>query len=171
MPTTPFRRGTAASPRLLQGIRSVIIIRILVWALVGVVLHDAVFAPLCVAFGFAGRRLVPGKWWPPIGVAALCSVVLVFLAIPVYGKPGMRPDNMSVLDRNYPLGLWVSLAIVWSCVPLYYLAVRLRSRFSPGMHNSPDNNLGHSTAQLPVRQDEVVEQECPGDVERQPPAL
>jgi hypothetical protein len=37
----------------------VIIIRILVWALVGVVLHDAVFAPLCVALGFAGRRLIP----------------------------------------------------------------------------------------------------------------
>ena len=28
---------------------------------------------------------------------------------------------MTVLDRNYPLGLWISLAIVWACVPLYYL--------------------------------------------------
>ena len=100
----------------------VIIIRILVWALVGVVLHDLVFAPLCV--------------------------VLVFLAIPVYGKPGMRPDNMTVLDRNYPLGLWISLAIVWACVPLYYLAKRL----------------------LQVRQDEVVQQQGADDVERQPPA-
>jgi hypothetical protein len=127
----------------------VIIMRIVVWALVGVVLHDAVFAPLCVALGFAGRRLIPGKWWPPIAVAAFCSAVLVFLAIPVYGKPGMRPDNMTVLDRNYSLGLWISLAIVWACVPLYYLAARL----------------------LPVRQDEVVEQESAGDVERQPPAV
>ena len=106
----------------------VIIMRILVWALVGVVLHDLVFAPVCVALGFAARRLIRGKWWPPIAVAAFCSVVLAFLAIPVYGKPGMRPDNMTVLDRNYPLGLWVSLAIVWACVPLYYVAGRLRSR-------------------------------------------
>ena len=83
-------------------------------------------------------------------MAALCSVVLVFLAIPVYGKPGMRPDNMTVLDRNYPLGLWISLAVVWACVPLYYLlAARL----------------------LPVRQDEVVEQQSTDDVERQPPAV
>jgi hypothetical protein len=110
----------------------VIIMRIVVWALVGVVLHDAVFAPLCVALGFAGRRLIPGNWWPPIAVAAFCSVVLVFLAIPVYGKPGMRPDNMTVLDRNYPLGLWLSLAIVWACVPLYYLAARLRMRAGRG---------------------------------------
>jgi hypothetical protein len=43
----------------------------------------------------------------------------------VYGKPGLRPDNMTVLDRNYPLGLWISLTVVWACVPLYYLAMRL----------------------------------------------
>jgi hypothetical protein len=127
----------------------VIIIRIVVWALVGIVLHDLVFAPICVALGFAGRRLIPGRWWPPIALAALCSVVLVFLAVPVYGKPGIRPDNMTVLDRNYELGLWISLAIVWACVPLYYLAMRL----------------------LPVRQDEMVDQESADDVERQPPAV
>ena len=127
----------------------VIIMRILVWALVALVLHDLVFAPLCVVLGFAGRRLIPGRWWPPVAVAALCSVVLVFLAIPVYGKPGMRPDNLTVLDRNYPLGLWVSLAIVWAGVPLYYLVTRL----------------------LPVGEDEVVERQRADDVEGQPPAL
>jgi hypothetical protein len=106
----------------------VIIMRIVVWALVGVVLHDLVFAPLCVALGFGGRRLIGGRWWPPVAVAALCSVVLILLAIPVYAKPGMRPDNMTVLDRNYPLGLWISLAVVWGCVPLYYVAKTLRRR-------------------------------------------
>jgi len=82
-------------------------------------------------------------------VAAFCSVVLAFLAIPVYGKPGMRPDNLTVLDRNYPLGLSISLAIVWLCLLIYFLAARL----------------------LPVRQDEMVEQESAGDVEPQPPAV
>jgi hypothetical protein len=107
----------------------VIIVRIVVWAAVGVVLHDLIFAPLCVALGFAARRLVPGRWWPPVAVAALCSVVLVFLAIPVYGKPGLRPDNSTVLDRDYPLGLWICLAIVWACVPLYYfVATRYRRK-------------------------------------------
>jgi hypothetical protein len=172
----------------------VIIMRIVVWALVGVVLHDAVFAPLCVALGFAGRRLIPRKWWPPVAVAAFCSVVLVFLAIPVYGKPGMRPDNMTVLDRDYPLGLWISLAIVWACVPMYYLAksVRRRPNAGPGagpLHgpsveidtragddrlvrrtHSPGDNLGHGTQKLPVCQDQVVEQQRADDVERQPPA-
>ena len=57
-----------------------ILIRIAVWAGVGVLLHDAVFAPACVALGFAGRRILPRSWWSPIMVAALCSVVLVLLA-------------------------------------------------------------------------------------------
>ena len=127
----------------------VIIMRILVWALVGVVLHDAVFAPLCVALGFAGRRLIPGRWWAPVALGAFCSAVLAFLAIPVYGKPGLRPDNMTVLDRNYHLGLAISLGIVWMCVLIYLLAMRL----------------------LPVRQNEVVEQQGADDVESQPPAV
>ena len=82
-------------------------------------------------------------------MAAFCSVLLVFLAIPVYGKPGLRPDNMTVLDRNYPLGLWISLALVWACVPIYFVVMRV----------------------LPVRQDEVIEQQGADDVEGQPPAV
>ncbi|MGV9797498.1 hypothetical protein ACWDTP_05500 [Mycobacterium sp. NPDC003449] len=127
----------------------VVIVRIAVWAAVGVVVHDLVFAPLCVAVGLAGRRLIPGPWRSPVAVAALCSVVLVLLAIPVYGKPGMRPDNLTVLDRDYPLGLAISLIVVWLCVPLYHLLAR----------------------RLPVRQDQVVEQQRADDVESQPPAV
>lgn len=126
----------------------VIIMRIGVWALAGVVLHDLVFAPLCVALGFAGRRLIPARWRAPVALAAFCSVVLVLLAVPVYGRPGARPDNLTVLDRDYPLGLWISLAVVWACVPVYYAIARLS----------------------PVRQDDMVEDKRPDDVEGQPPA-
>ncbi len=124
------------------------IVRIAVWAAVGVVVHDFVFAPLAAAVGLAGRRLIPSRWLPPVAVAALCTVVLLLLAIPVYNKPGMRPDNATVLDRDYHTGLWIALAVVWACVPLYYLLRRL----------------------LPVRQDEVVQRERADDVESQPPA-
>jgi hypothetical protein len=126
----------------------VIIVRIAVWAGAGVVLHDFVFAPLCAAFGFAGRRIIRGRLWKPVTVAALGTAVLALLAIPVYTRPGAHADNMTVLDRNYPLGLWVSLALVWACVPIYYLITRW----------------------LPVRQDEVIEQQRADDVERQPEA-
>jgi hypothetical protein len=71
----------------------VIMFRMVVWALVGVALHDLVFVPLCVALGFAGRRLVPQKWWGPVVVAALCSAVLVMLAIPVLTSRGCGPTT------------------------------------------------------------------------------
>jgi hypothetical protein len=126
-----------------------VMIHIGMWAAAGVVIHDFVFAPLCAAVGVAVRKLVRGRWWTPVAVAGLCTVVLALLAIPVYAKPGAHLDNMTVLDRNYPVGLWVSIAIVWACVPLYYLVIRL----------------------LPVCQDHVVEQQGAADVDGKPEAV
>lgn len=105
----------------------VVLMRIAIWAAAGVVLHDFVFAPICVALGFAGRRLLPRLWWAPVAIAALCSVTLALLAVPVFDRPGARPDNPTVLDRDYHLSLWISLAIVWSFVPPYLMANRIRS--------------------------------------------
>lgn len=124
-----------------------VLLRIAMWALVAVVVHDAVFAPLCVAVGWGGRRLLPASWWPPVAVAGLCTVVLLVLAIPVFDKPGLRPDNNTVLDRDYHLGLWLSLTLVWAAVPIYLLTARW----------------------LPVRQDQVVERERTEHVEGEPP--
>lgn len=126
-----------------------VIIRIVAWALIGVLLHDAVFAPVCLALGFAGRRILPHRWWTPILVASLCTVVLVLLAIPVYTKPGQHLDNLTVLDRNYQAGFWIALAVVWGAALLYLIGDRA----------------------LPVREDEVVEQQGADHVEAQPPSL
>lgn len=126
-----------------------ILIRIAVWAVVGVLLHDAVFAPACVALGFAGRRILPRSWWVPVMVAALCTAVVVLLAIPVYDKPGLQPDNPSVLDRDYHRGVWVSLAVVWGVALLYMVAKRL----------------------LPVGKNQVVEQQRAGRIDAEPPPL
>ena len=104
------------------------IVLIAVWAGVGVIVHDFVFAPFCAAVGWTGQRVIKGRWWPPVVVAALCSAVLLLLAVPVYSTPGARPDNATVLDRNYPLGLAISLAAVWACVPLYYFVTSLVAR-------------------------------------------
>ena len=77
-----------------------ILVRIAVWAAAGVLLHDFVFAPVCAAMGWAAGRVLPRRLQVPIGVAALCVVVLGLLAVPVYDKPGQRPDNATVLDRD-----------------------------------------------------------------------
>jgi hypothetical protein len=125
------------------------IIRIVAWALIGVLLHDAVFAPLCLALGFAGRRILPHKWWTPVLVASLLTVVLVLLAIPVYTKPGMHLDNLTVLDRNYEAGFWIALAVVWCSALLYLVGDRL----------------------LPVGQNKVVQKQGADHVDAQPPSV
>lgn len=136
--------------------------RIVVWLAAGVVLHDFVFAPLAAALGYAGRRVLPRSWWAPVGVASLVSVVLVLLAIPVFDKPGGRPSNPTVVDRDYPLGLSVSLAVVWVCAALYLGFVEWKRRSAPlKLHKS----------RLPVGEDEVVEQQRAEHVDRQPPAV
>lgn len=126
-----------------------VIIRIVAWSLIGVLLHDAVFAPLCVALGYAGRRVLPHRWWTPVLVAGLLTVVLVALAVPVYSKPGQHLDNLTVLDRDYQAGFWIALAVVWGAALLYLVGDRL----------------------LPVRQDQVVQQQGAGDIEAQPPSV
>jgi hypothetical protein len=126
-----------------------VIIRIVAWALIGVLLHDAVFAPICVALGFAGRRILPHAWWTPVLVAGLCTVVLVLLAIPVYAKPGLHLDNLTVLDRNYEAGFWIALGVVWGAALLYLIGDRA----------------------LPVGQNKVVQQQGADHVEPQPPSV
>lgn len=126
-----------------------VILNIGIWAAAGVVLHDFVFAPLCAAAGWAARPLIRGRLWSPVVVAAICSVALVLLAIPVYSRPGAHADNATVLDRDYPVGFWIAVAVVWACVPLYYLISRL----------------------LPVREDEVVDQQRADDVQSEPPTV
>lgn len=110
------------------------LLRIVVWAAAGVIIHDFVFAPLTAALGYTSRRLIKGRWWPPVAVAAMCSITLVLLAIPVFDTPGAKPDNPSVLDRDYPLGLGVSLALVWASVPLWYAISALSRRRRGATH-------------------------------------
>jgi hypothetical protein len=133
---------------LLSGYPPVVLLRMLTWALTAVLIHDLVFAPLCAAAGWAGSRILPRRWWALVAIAGLCTVVLLVLAIPVYDKPGLRPDNSTVLNRDYPLGLWISLALVWAAVPAYRFAL----------------------TRLPIRQNQVVERQRADNVDGQPPS-
>jgi hypothetical protein len=113
-----------------------IIMRIGIWAAAGVVLHDFVFAPLAVAIGATGRRLLPSTWQAPVAIAALLTVTLLLLAIPVYDKPGARPDNATVLDRDYHQGLSGAVLTVWVGAALWILgAVAARRR--KGVDSAP----------------------------------
>jgi len=82
-----------------------------VWLVVGVLLHDGVLAPLTIVVCAVGGRLLPARLRPPAagGLLVLGSVTL--LAVPVLGRFGARPDNTTLLDRDYTTGWWVVAAL------------------------------------------------------------
>jgi hypothetical protein len=86
---------------------------LLLWSVGLVVLHDAVWAPLSTLAGWSGARLLPAPARTPVLVASGVSVTLALLALPVLGSADRRPDNASVLDRDYAGGLAAVLALVW----------------------------------------------------------
>lgn len=99
-----------------------------VWLVTGVVLHDAVLAPLVIVLAALGARLLPRPARAPatVGLVVLGSVTL--LAVPVLGRFGARADNATLLDRPYTAG-WLLLAglVLTSVVVATVVRARRRS--------------------------------------------
>lgn len=103
---------------------------VVVWAGAGVVLHDAVWAPLVFLVGLVGISRVRGPMRAPLMTGLWVSAALTLVAFPVLGRFGERADNPSVLNRNYTAGWIVALALVWVCVLVWLVAVRGRANAS-----------------------------------------
>ncbi|MGJ9413739.1 hypothetical protein ACHAAC_13635 [Aeromicrobium sp. CF4.19] len=77
-----------------------------IWLAAGVLLHDAVLAPVVLAVMWLAARALPG-WSRPAaatGFVVLGSVSIV--AIPVLGRFGARSDNPTLLPRDYVNSWW-----------------------------------------------------------------
>lgn len=81
----------------------------IIWLGGGVVLHDAVLAPLTIIITVVLRRLVPAPARSRVTVAMIVLVTVTATAVPVLGGFGRRPDNPSVLPRDYAAG-WLEFA-------------------------------------------------------------
>ncbi len=80
-----------------------------VWLAGGVLVHDAVLAPLTLLAGVVAGRLLPPRWRGAVARTAVLLGPLTLLAVPVLGRLGARPDNPTLLDRHYWTG-WAVLA-------------------------------------------------------------
>ncbi|MER7606614.1 hypothetical protein [Nocardioides sp. NPDC127503] len=103
------------------------IVEVVIWLAAAVVIHDGILAPAVLGLGWFGGRLLPRA------VARGAVVVLVLLgptvlvAIPVLGRFGAKPDNPTLLDRDYTQGLLV-FAILCVCAGVAVALGELRSR-------------------------------------------
>jgi hypothetical protein len=83
------------------------------FAVVAILGHDLLLAPLALLVAVLARRLVPADLYPVVrgGLIVTGAVLLAFL--PTVLGFGHRTTNPSALPLDYPLGLAVTLAAVW----------------------------------------------------------
>ncbi len=107
---------------------------VVTWLVGGVVVHDAVLAPLVLVAGWLALRPLPAWVRGPVACGALVLGTLTVLAVPVLGGWGRRGDNPTLLDRDYVAGWWVVALVVLAGVVVGCLVVR--SRTTGGHHGA-----------------------------------
>lgn len=88
------------------------------------VAHDAILLPAVIGVGaLLGRLRAPAR--APVRAAALISLAVSLVALPLLLGFGRSPDNPSILPLPYGRGLLLTLAAIW--IPtLAIAAVRTR---------------------------------------------
>ncbi|WP_051552030.1 hypothetical protein [Nocardioides sp. URHA0020] len=82
-----------------------------VWLAAGVILHDGVLAFATLLVAAFVLPLLPRAARAPAVVGLVVLGATTLLAVPVLGRFGARPDNDTLLDRNYVAG-WLVLAAI-----------------------------------------------------------
>ncbi|MFD4428660.1 hypothetical protein [Nocardia sp. NPDC058497] len=117
---------------LLSDLSRTDLLSVAVWFAGGIVLHDAVFAPLSAAAGVGARRILPSSWWAAAACGAVATVAVLVLAAPVVGRGHALADNPTLLDRDYPAGVIAAVVTVWVLVGVGAVAGRgIRAARSP----------------------------------------
>lgn len=116
------------------------IVNAVLWLAGGVVIHDGIIAPLTVGLTVLATRVVPASARTRVTVALIVLATVTITAIPVLGRFGARPDNPTILPRNYLLG-WLVFATLVVLVALVSGPVmqRVRGRGKPGSE-APDSH-------------------------------
>lgn len=104
------------------------------WAIVGVVLHDAVIAPLALVLGWLGDRRLPTRVARASTMALVLAGTATIVAIPVLDGYAAGGANHTLLDRHY-VGGWllvVGLVLVATAVDAAISGLVHRSERSAG---------------------------------------
>ena len=81
------------------------------WLAGGILLHDAVLAPVVVAIGWAAARLLPGHFRSSSATAFLVWGTLSIAFLPVLSGQGGKLGNDTILGKPYVLS-WVVMTVL-----------------------------------------------------------
>jgi hypothetical protein len=95
---------------LMRDFTSEQLVSMVAWLAGGVILHDAIIAPITVLLGVVAARVLPGQTRAVAAIAFLVWATLTVAFINVLSGQGGTPDNDTVLNRPYALS-WVVLTV------------------------------------------------------------
>ena len=99
-----------------------------VWFTVPAVLSDLLLLPVVAVLGAVATRALAPWSRLPVQVAAVLIGTLLLIALPYLGRPGLRADNSTLLNRNYLAGYLVYVAIIAGGAVIWALVRRQRLR-------------------------------------------
>ena len=86
-----------------------------VWLAGGILLHDAVLAPVTVGLGVLAARLLPGHARVVAGVAFVLWATLTVTFFPVISGQGGKAGNDTILGRPYFLS-WLAMTVILAAI-------------------------------------------------------
>ncbi len=97
---------------LMRDFTSPQLISIATFLIGGVILHDAILAPVTVGLGVLAAKRLPNHFRAAVGIAFLLWGTLTLAFFNVLSGQGGKPDNMTVLNRPYLLSWLVMTGVL-----------------------------------------------------------
>lgn len=91
----------------------------------GVIVHDAILAPVTIALGVLAARFLPAHFRAAVAIAFLVWGTLTLTFFNVLSGQGGKPDNTTILNRPYVVSWLVMTAVLAAAV---VIAARRRRR-------------------------------------------
>jgi hypothetical protein len=113
--------GAATDPDLKPG-------GVLLFLAVVLVAHDGVLLPLTIGAGVLLGRFAPGWARPAVRTAAIVTLAVGLVALPLVLGYGRSADNPSILPLAYGRGLLLILTLTWATALAAPMLTRLRTR-------------------------------------------
>jgi hypothetical protein len=138
---------------LLYGITNLLIhianrdlVRVVIWLVSALLIHDLIFAPAVVGVGWLLRRFVPDRPRRFLQVGLIIGAIVTLLAIPMIYRRGSQPPQKTLLIQNYAANLGLLLGIIAALTVAAYAVRVVRDRSSRTSPSPPTDQAADRAA-------------------------
>ena len=114
--------------RLLTEIPTGSLIRLGIWLLAALIIHDAVISPAVAGVGWTLRRNVPDRGRQYLQWALIMIVVVTVIALPMIFLRGSQPPVKALLLRDYAANLTLLIGLIAGVTATSYAVRVFRDR-------------------------------------------